>query len=189
MSETQDFPDEIFRLARVAVAKGGLAAYRHVAQRRQEDPHFLRYLGPAFGTKFIYFVTKANTSAPSPIMDAVVQRWFQRHVPTVPLILEWSSPKSYERYIEQLAGWALQLSAQTNRSIAVDEVEHLIFADRATDEGSATWSEGWSPAVSEPLATELLGRLESVLGGKGLLAKAQPHLQALEQLVLDADQL
>lgn len=54
------FETAIFELAQVAAISGGLASYLHVSERRRANPSFLRYLGPAFGTKFIYFVTKGE---------------------------------------------------------------------------------------------------------------------------------
>lgn len=185
--EGPGFETAIFESAQVAATSGGLAAYRHVSERRRADPSFLRYLGPAFGTKFIYFVTKANASEAAPVMDAVVQRWFQRHVPSVPLTLEWSSPQSYEQFLGHVAAWASELAAARHTQVAVDDVEQLIFADGATAEGSAEWSETWSGPSTEVSPSELLERLENSLDKNGVLDEAQPHLEALRHLVFDVD--
>lgn len=181
------FEKAIFDVAQIAAASGGLAAYKHVSDRRRANPNYLKHLGPAFGTKFIYFVTKANASEAAPVMDAVVQRWFKRHVPTVPLTLEWSSPQSYEHFLNHIAAWAADLTARGHGPIEVDEVEHLIFADEATAEGSAEWSENWSGPTAELNPRELLQRLEVSLAATGRLNEAQPYLEPLWRLIFEVD--
>lgn len=76
------------RLAEAAVVArdhGGLAAFRALADKP------LRYLGVAFGTKYLRFVT-AKLSADrvgAPILDAVVGRWFATHTGLRLMIDEW----------------------------------------------------------------------------------------------------
>jgi hypothetical protein len=65
---------QLARIAAVARGRGALAAFEHVAGRP------MRYLGVAFGTKFLYFATAgADPQAVAPILDAVVCRWLSEH--------------------------------------------------------------------------------------------------------------
>ncbi|GAA3713794.1 hypothetical protein GCM10022204_36090 [Microlunatus aurantiacus] len=196
IAATPHFPDVVYDIAEVARTQGGVAAYRYVSQRRSSDPGFLKHLGPAFGTKYIYFATKAVSDRPTPVMDAIVQRWFRTNMPSVPLTLDWSRPSSYEALVAHLDLWAAELST-AEAPVRVDDVEYLIFADQATSEGSGEWSETWAGTVAEwsgvrpkPERTEsaidLLTRLEDTLARRGKAAEAATHLMALYALVADS---
>jgi|SRR5699024_1054924 len=121
---------ELFEVARKAQAKGGLDAFRLVEDRRNRSSGaFLKWLGPAFGTKFIYFLTaKIDPKTPTPVMDSVVSNWFQINAPRRPLRVDfWHSP-SYELFLESLNEWAANLSHRHGQPVRVDDVEYLIFA-------------------------------------------------------------
>jgi hypothetical protein len=82
-----------------------------------------------------------------------VRRWFKRNLPATPVTVAWSSPSSYETFVHSLEDWAAQLSATARMIISIDDdVGYLIFADQATSETSAGWSEAWVGALSDPEA-------------------------------------
>ncbi|WP_143588090.1 8-oxoguanine DNA glycosylase OGG fold protein [Tersicoccus phoenicis] len=125
----RDFGSELLQLARIAQTDGGLAAYNWAGAARKQDPSFFRYWGPAFGTKFISFATIAASGqgsvAITPIMDAVVARWFTANAQDVQrLNLYWTATASYQRYVDAMAEWSGVLE------ITPDEVEQLIFRRR-----------------------------------------------------------
>lgn len=44
-------------------------------------PGCLKHLGAAFGTKYLYFLTKAHRQSDiAPVLDSVVRAWFAEHV-------------------------------------------------------------------------------------------------------------
>lgn len=71
LQENADAGDRLAAVARVARDSGGMAAFEHIANRP------LRYLGVAFGTKYLYFCSVAHEhrAGPALILDAVVCRW------------------------------------------------------------------------------------------------------------------
>lgn len=127
--------------------QGGLSAFRQIDEARSADSAYLKYLGPAFGTKFLYFLTAAARSVePTPVMDAVVRRWFTREAKTPLVTSRWHTP-SYSTYLESLDAWALELSARSDgAALGRADVELLIFAFARGDVA------GW--AVADALAPE-----------------------------------
>lgn len=124
---------ELFEVAREVHAKGGLSAFKLVADRRSKgSPPFLQWLGPAYGTKFIYFLTAKNDPEnPTPVMDSVVSNWFRDNAHDRPLrVGSWHSP-SYELFLDSLKEWATDLAHRYGQSIRLDEVEYLIFASQS----------------------------------------------------------
>lgn len=86
--------ERLAKVARIAQDHGGAAAFRDLADKR------LRYLGVAFGTKYLRFVTAGETSqhASTPILDAVVRRWLITHARERLNIDDWR-PSTYDRYL------------------------------------------------------------------------------------------
>jgi len=86
----------------------------------------LKRLGPAFGTKFLYFTSSLNNRAP--IFDAVVAKWLWRYGVRTSSE-KWISPvgwnvKMYERY--------LQFCTEMCELLGIDDrglVEYLMFVD------------------------------------------------------------
>lgn len=119
----KDFAAELFKLARIAMEEGGVAAYEHIVSERRRDRHFFAQWGPAFATKFISYATQASDRVvTTPILDAIVSEWFGDHCAEIGrLWLTWHSAGSYRRYTDCMAEWANELS------IEPEQVEQLIF--------------------------------------------------------------
>lgn len=130
-----DAPDKVAigqlrDVAAVALSQGGTAAFKHIADQRRTNRAYLKYLGPAFGTKFIYFLTKASPADTTPVMDSVVTGWVQRNVPDAGTFnLSWWDSGSYERYVGLMNDWASDLPSSSAHAWAADDVELLIFQD------------------------------------------------------------
>ncbi|WP_409180961.1 hypothetical protein F9C11_31345 [Amycolatopsis sp. VS8301801F10] len=174
-------PDATERLAAVAVVareRGGLAAFRALADKP------LRYLGVAYGTKYLRFVTAALSTDPAgaPILDSVVRRWFATHTNLHPLIDEWR-PTAYARYVELLRHWSAELN------LTVDTVEELIFRSTVGREGSSQWSESWAssdePVSPERKAQTTLLELELLFdtAAPDAAREARPHLDELGRII------
>ncbi|NMH98623.1 hypothetical protein HF526_15095 [Pseudonocardia sp. K10HN5] len=115
----------------LAAADGPIEAFSAMARAP------LPYLGPAFGTKYIYFCTAAvrdrHGGRTAPVLDEVVRRWFARHTGSR-LSGTWSVPQ-YRWYLSCLESWGSTLG------IPSDHVEELIFRSRVTTEENRLWAE------------------------------------------------
>lgn len=174
-------PDAIGSLIEVAQIaqdpmRGGLEAFRHIQSERKKPGGYLKYLGPAFGTKYLYFLTKASDEVDTtPVMDALVAKWFRQYAESIAgFNLSWWDSKSYERYLHALGTWAREINDAHPRSapLDLDDIELLIFS--TTREGS---SDAWGSLIDtdevsveimlDHLASEASGR-EGVDTAEGL---------------------
>jgi hypothetical protein len=85
-------------------------------------------LGPAFGTKFLYFCS-ATANRPALILDRLVARWLREHTDLTLNEARWSVA-TYADYLGAMFGWADELR------IAADALEVCIFSDQAKAAGS-----------------------------------------------------
>lgn len=133
---------------------GGEDAFRHIAEHRGQAD-YLKYLGPAFGTKFLYFLTAASEVADTtPVMDAVVRRWFRSEADISLATGSWDT-ESYQTYIGCLDEWREQMPTGRggNRLERVD-LELLIFASARGDDIT------WELPNEYPTVDELLDLLQ-----------------------------
>ncbi len=106
--------------ARAAAEGRPVEAYRCLGdQGKGQLPH----LGPAFGTKFLYFCSPAG-ARPALILDRLVARWLRENVGLKFNELRWSV-STYARYLETMFRWADELA------LAADELEVCIFSAQA----------------------------------------------------------
>ena len=90
-------------------------------------------LGPAFGTKFLYFCS-SPAARPALILDRLVARWLRENTDLALNEIRWSV-STYTRYLETMFGWADELA------LAADELENCIFSRQA-----ALGDSQWAPA-------------------------------------------
>jgi hypothetical protein len=83
----------------------------------------LPYLGPAFGTKFLYFCSSTG-GRPALILDRFVARWLRENVGLVLNEVRWSV-STYASYLKTMFGWADELG------LTADELEACIFSTQA----------------------------------------------------------
>lgn len=145
--------DALVKVAATAQDKGGEKAFERIASERDRDRRYLKYLGPAFGTKYLSFLTLG--AAPEieavPVMDAVVRRWFTQHTDIALNTWTWN-PTSYRAYIAALDAWRGQLS-DGGAEISRVDLEMVIFS-RAR--GDASWTIPAQPLDLEELTTDAL---------------------------------
>ena len=85
-------------------------------------------LGPAFGTKFLYFCSPPG-GQPALILDRLMSRWLRDNAGLAVNEIRWSVP-TYRRYLTSMYGWAGELA------VAADELEMCIFCEQAALAGS-----------------------------------------------------
>ncbi|TCK21367.1 hypothetical protein [Pseudonocardia endophytica] len=170
-----DAGERLRRVVAVARDDGPIPAFRVIARNR------LTYLGPAFGTKFLYFATRANRAAhgdrTAPVLDQVVRRWFLLHA-DVRLDGTWSVA-NYERYVGLLEHWGDELG------ISSDHVEEIVF-ERQVARNSGRTTPPQSPTGVEDDAGDgdPLEALRVVIAQKrARLDEATEHLDALAEIL------
>ncbi|WP_155807489.1 8-oxoguanine DNA glycosylase OGG fold protein [Brevibacterium sp. VCM10] len=180
---------ELFEVAHVAQSDGGLAAFKLIADRRNGgERSFLKWLGPAFGTKYIYFLTaKNNPQEPAPVMDAVVYRWFRKHAPDRKLRVGFWHTPSYKQFLNSLEEWAADISQQFDQEIQIDDVEYLIFAEGSRFEGN-DWSESWEAEQRVASPSLLFDQLRALANSSHNELQSLALITELEGLLLPVDE-
>lgn len=104
---------------------GALAAYRRLANYKDCR---LRFLGPAFGTKYLAFCP-TDERRPALILDRLVSSWLLHNVglelDPVPRAIS-----TYQRYLQQMYQWADMLDMRP------DDLECRVFSAEADAAGS-----------------------------------------------------
>ena len=86
-------------------------------------------LGPAFGTKYLYFTQPPPQGPRALIVDALVTEWLDRETDLGFAAGAFSVP-TYGRYLEMMHDWAASLGCEP------DELESCMFRAIATERGS-----------------------------------------------------
>jgi hypothetical protein len=126
LRDTSDAPERLASVAQQLAERGAVDAYGLLAGDCR-----LRWLGPAFGTKYLYFCPQP-AEPQALILDRLVARWLTQHVGISLQAGPWS-PSTYRRYLELLGSWAAALG------VAADEVEQAIFQAQA-DQQRNQWA-------------------------------------------------
>lgn len=111
--------------ARAVAEQGPAAAY---AQLGDHGVARLAGLGPAFGTKFLYFCSPPG-SPPALILDRLVAQWLRDHTDLLLNEVRWSAA-TYARYLGSMYAWADELG------VTADELEACVFSEQAGLAGS-----------------------------------------------------
>lgn len=86
--------------------------------------HAIKYLGPAFFTKFLYFAGRGHPEHPCLILDANVARGL-RAVKGQSLPTGGWGPDTYQTYCTLLHRWASE--ASTTSPVRADQIEYVLF--------------------------------------------------------------
>jgi hypothetical protein len=113
------------------------AAYRILHPARNA----IRYLGPPFGTKFLYFAGGGEPAHPCLILDSRVAASLRNDCGWTSLTGVFSWPaESYGAYSRLLHRWAREVGSQlADRdpgNVTPDQVEYVLFRGRRAFEGS-----------------------------------------------------
>jgi hypothetical protein len=123
--KSPDAGTQLQEAARALAEQGPVAAY---VQLGDYGVARLAGLGPAFGTKFLYFCSPTGSS-PALILDRLVSQWLRDHTGLLLNEVRWSAA-TYARYLGNMYAWADELA------VAADELEACVFSEQAGLAGS-----------------------------------------------------
>lgn len=127
--ELTDRPGErLLAVAETLRDRGALAAYARLTDRG--DCRVFN-LGPAFGTKYLYFTQPTSHRPQALIWDKNIAHWFHTHA-GVPRFTAWSL-RRYTVFLSQMHAWAEALRCEP------DEVELCMF--RSALNSSNQWKD------------------------------------------------
>ena len=135
LADTSDAGAQLRDVAKTLAGDGAVAAYRRLASYADCR---LEGLGPAFGTKYLYFVQPPRRSPRALILDALVADWLDRETDLGLRAGAWSVA-TYERYLGVMHEWAASLDCSP------DELESCMFRAMATERGNQ-WG-GATPTI------------------------------------------
>lgn len=119
-------PEGAVSALRAAAAKAGSSPVDAYETLYPSGCTTLKYLGPAFFTKFLYFAGQGQPTHACAILDRVVAASLRSRGWQGLRSTGWSAA-TYGRYCELVACWAREASTRLGRLIAVDEVERWLF--------------------------------------------------------------
>jgi len=122
---TPDAGTQLQTAAGVLAEQGPVAAYARLGDHGVAR---LAGLGPAFGTKFLYFCSRLG-NPPALILDRLVAQWLRDHTDLLLNEVRWSAA-TYARYLGSMYAWAAKLG------VAADELEACVFSEQAGLAGS-----------------------------------------------------
>ena len=112
----------------VLLERGAVAGYAQLADYQASR---LRFLGPAFGTKFLAFCSR-DADHPALILDRLVANWLQRNTSLDLDPVPWNA-FTYARFVDQLQEWSVVLDTPP------DDLECCIFSAESDATGNQ-WS-------------------------------------------------
>ncbi|MDT6986531.1 hypothetical protein ACFSUJ_17940 [Streptomyces lusitanus] len=117
----------VVKTLRSALAAAPVDAAQAYEVMHPEGRSAVRYLGPAFSTKLLYFAGAGSVRHPCAILDS-------RVAATLKKSCGWDSlgngrwpTRTYGRYCTLLARWAAEESERLGRDVGVDEIERWLF--------------------------------------------------------------
>lgn len=125
---TQDSAARLCATAQALRTSGPLAAYAELAGQSR-----LAWLGPAFGTKYLYFCSPTNQLPVALILDRLVADWLQTNTGVDLDPVPWS-PATYGHYLMLIENWATRLG------VPADALECCIFEAQASTRPRSQWA-------------------------------------------------
>lgn len=129
-----DAGQRLLSIAGTTAAKGGVEGFHEMAKAP------LKYLGVAFGTKFLFFAAEASPKqVAAPVLDQIVRTWLADNLGCKLDIWSWRRPQDYRRYCEKLQEWA------EARGLTSGQVEEAIFEYAVHGPGATVGGDGSDP--------------------------------------------
>lgn len=109
------------------LAEGPLAGYWALARDNK-----ISGLGPAFGTKFLYFCSAEDARAL--ILDRLMATWLAARTPLT-ITASRFTKRDYKSYLDKMSSWSEELET------VAPQLEEIIFSDEARRRGLPGWAE------------------------------------------------
>lgn len=129
LESTVESARRLSTVAHTLTADGALSAYAELAL-----PCRLRWLGPAFGTKFLHFCSASCSEDTAIVLDRLVTDWLRSNTGLSLNPIPWSVP-TYGRYLEHLGHWSAELA------VTATELECCIFQAEANRREGSQWAQ------------------------------------------------
>lgn len=139
LTQTPDAAERLAAVARTLEGSGPTSAYERMTSNGDCN---LRWLGPAFGTKFLYFCQPPAYEVKALIFDNLVATWLRREAGVDLDPVPWSVP-NYSQYLGHMHRWSLALGC------SADDLEYCIFRTMATESRSQWGAAGIKKSGSE----------------------------------------
>lgn len=127
LSATTDVPEKLLKVREILVRTDAISGYQALRTTQR-----IRGLGPAFGTKLLYFFGAPERSMTPLILDEMVTSWLNQHVGLSLKPWVWST-KIYQHYLEQMHQWAEDLN------VSPVDIETCIFRSEAKTRQGNQW--------------------------------------------------
>ena len=124
LETSRDAPGLLHAVVRTLTDHGPTAAYARLAGDCR-----LKYLGPAFGTKFLAFCQPTGQPLAALIHDELVSSWLAENGRSELGSRGWRA-RTYGAYLAQIDAWAAELGC------AAETVEYIIFQAEADRRGN-----------------------------------------------------
>jgi hypothetical protein len=124
---TPDAPQRLHSVAMTLMAGTAVTAYSMLAKVQR-----IYGLGPAFGTKFLYFTQPADRRPRALILDSQIGAWLRSHAGWPIDVVPWSSA-TYSRYLDQMHTWA------TSLDVGPEALELCMFRDMVGANSQWRW--------------------------------------------------
>jgi 8-oxoguanine DNA glycosylase-like protein len=173
--DTDNAQHKLRQVAETLHSEGPIRAYERLAKAGDAR---LAGLGPAFGTKFLYFAQPSDGSPKALILDRLVARWLQLNAGVILDPLPWNL-RTYARYLDLMHEWSADLGCEA------DDVEYCIFRRMATDSGSQWGELGAAQNVSTPPRRN--GTFEASVARLTTFLRDRPLTGAIAMLEHDLD--
>ncbi len=125
LDASPDAGERLHHIAKVLTDEGPVKGYRAMA-----NEHRLKWLGPAFGTKYLHFCSAPDD--PALVLDVLVATWLNEYCGTRLRPTRWSTAQ-YEHYLENMTAWSDGLCTPT-------ELETLVFVAEASRRTGNQWA-------------------------------------------------
>jgi hypothetical protein len=119
---------KLLAIATVLRDSGAVAAYRVMSESSR-----MPRIGPAFGSKFLYFADPQTHHRRALILDRLVAKWLRENTTFRPNPVPWA-PKTYAAYLDHMHEWAATFDTSP------EALELAMF--QATTPTTSQWSVG-----------------------------------------------
>ena len=130
IAKDQDGASKLLVKAWISVRDGDDPATSYAVLTTSGGAGQIKWLGPAFSSKFLYFAQGQAVTPTHLILDKVVATNLKATAwPDAPTTAWW--PVTYGSYCALMREWAFEASLRSGRVVSSDEIEFAVFSGRS----------------------------------------------------------